>query len=218
MLTLLHAAWNANLGIRVATLINVGLLIFALIALPFDHRIILGLNPWIKPIKFDISAIIFLVTIAAMLSALPARWLTQQSIIGSGVAIAMIVENVIISLQSLRGVRSHMNYSTPRDAMLFAVMGIFIALNTVFVAWLLALFCMTPTTLARTRRMGLAPRSRHPPRRKPRRLLHGRQISGPHRRRTRRHTRPSLRELEPQPRRSARRPLLRPARPAAAPA
>ena len=144
MLTLLHAAWNASLGIRIAILANVGLLIFALIALPFDHRVILGLNPWIKPIKFDLSVIIFLITIGALLSAL-GQWQQQQAIIGWGIGIAMVIENTLISVQSLRGVRSHMNYTTAHDAAIFAAMGIFIALSSVLSAWLLALLCMTPT-------------------------------------------------------------------------
>jgi hypothetical protein len=36
-------------------------------ALPFDRRIILGLNPWIKPIKFELSVIVFLLTVGLML-------------------------------------------------------------------------------------------------------------------------------------------------------
>jgi hypothetical protein len=55
----------------------------------------------------------------------------------------MIVEDTIIALQSLRGVRSHMNYSTPLDGALFAVMGLFIAASSVFAAWLLVMWCRT---------------------------------------------------------------------------
>ena len=53
----------------------------------------------------------------------------------------MIFENGIISMQSLRGVRSHMNVGTLFDGLAFATMGIFIVVNTVAVAVLFVLWC-----------------------------------------------------------------------------
>ena len=118
--------------------------------MPFDSRRILGLNPWIKPLKFDVSTLIFLLTMALMLHALGrlGDWRRSRAWLGWGFGLCMIMENAIISLQSARGVRSHMNYSTVQDALLFAVMGLFIALNTVLAAWLLALWCRARTELA----------------------------------------------------------------------
>jgi hypothetical protein len=129
------------------TAFQVALALFALIAMPFDHRTILGINPWIKPLKFDVSVGIMLVTLAAILSGLqgfdrPRHW------IAIGVGISLSIENVIISLQSLRGVRSHMNYSTPLNASLFAVMGVFIVISTVLFAWTLGLVILDPTRWA----------------------------------------------------------------------
>jgi hypothetical protein len=63
-----------------------------------------------------------------------------------GFGIAMIVEDTIIGLQSARGVRSHMNYATVQDALLFSVMGLFIAFNTAIGAWLLVVWCWARTT------------------------------------------------------------------------
>ena len=48
--------------------VQLGLALFALVAMPFDKRKILGINPWIKPLKFDLSILIFFVTMAAILS------------------------------------------------------------------------------------------------------------------------------------------------------
>ena len=127
-----------------AVWVQVGLAVLALSAMPFDKRQILGINPWVKPLKFDVSVAIFLVTMAGVLSGLRdferAKWW-----IGGGIAIALILENGIISLQSLRGVRSHMNSSTPLDTVLFASMGILIAINTGLVAWTLGLISIYPT-------------------------------------------------------------------------
>jgi len=139
----------ANRGIAVGVWWNVVLLAGSMAALPFDRRQILGLNPWIKPIKFEISVIIFLVTVGVMLWALGdvPELARSKCCLGWGFGVAMIVENSVIALQSGRGVRSHMNYTTPLNASLFAAMGLFIVLNTVFAGWLLALWMRTNTGL-----------------------------------------------------------------------
>ena len=62
--------WSPSLAI--AGWIHVAFLAGALIALPLDHRLILGINPWVKPIKFDISSLLFLWTMAWYLGQLPA--------------------------------------------------------------------------------------------------------------------------------------------------
>ncbi len=123
---------------------QVALALFALSAMPFDHRTILGINPWIKPLKFDVSVGIMLVTLAAILSGLQG-FDRSRLWIGAGVGIALSIENCIISLQSLRGVRSHMNYSTPLNAHLFEMMAVFIIISTVLFAWTLGLVVLDPT-------------------------------------------------------------------------
>jgi hypothetical protein len=127
-----------------ATAFQVVLAIFALIAMPLDHRVILGINPWIKPLKFDVSVGIMLVTLAGILSGLQG-FERSRLWIGAGVGIALSLENFVISLQSLRGVRSHMNYSTPLNASLFALMGLLILISTVLFAWTLGLVILDPT-------------------------------------------------------------------------
>ena len=141
----LRASMDANRGIAVGVWWNVALLAGSLAALPFDRRTILGLNPWIKPIKFDLSVIVFLLTVGVMLRALgQAPELARSKWwLGWGFGVAMIVEDTVIALQSARGVRSHMNYSTPLDGALFGVMGLFIALNTFFAGWMLVLWMRT---------------------------------------------------------------------------
>jgi hypothetical protein len=123
---------------------NVLLLAASLIALPLDRRVILGLNPWIKPLKFEISVIVFLLTAGLLLAVLrqDGRWTELLRWCGWGFGVAMIVENTLIAMQSARGVPSHMNFSSHFNAATFATMGLFILLNTLLLAIVFWLFCV----------------------------------------------------------------------------
>jgi hypothetical protein len=134
-----------NRGIMLGVWWNVALLVLSVAALPFDHRRILGLNPWVKPIKFEISVIIFLLSMGALMAAIGrlGAWPRTRRSMAWGFGVAMIVENTIIAMQSLRGVRSHMNIATVFDGVAFGIMGVFIAFNTVLVGLLLALYLRT---------------------------------------------------------------------------
>ena len=147
----LRASLRHNPGIALGVWWNVALLLCSVAAVPFDHRLILGINPWIKPIKFDISVIIFLVTVGFMLQGISSlgRWRRSIVWMGWGFGVVMIVENSIIALQSARGVRSHMNFATVHDAILFSIMGLAIALNSALASWLLVLWCVTRSDLPR---------------------------------------------------------------------
>ena len=103
--------------------LQIGLALFALVALPFDKRKILGINPWIKPLKFDLSILIVFVTIAAILTGFE-RYAVARTWIAAAISISLSVENLLISLQSFRGVRSHMNESTPFDKRVWGTMGL----------------------------------------------------------------------------------------------
>lgn len=128
---------------------QVALMVAAVIAWPFDHRLVLGVGPWIKPLKFELSILVYTLTVGVLLRQL--AWSYQSHGVDplarrSAMAVAWvvgltgIVEDSVIALQSLRGVRSHMNFTSPLNAMLFAVMGVFIAANTVALVVLLLLF------------------------------------------------------------------------------
>jgi hypothetical protein len=145
-----RVVWDAlqgNRGLAWGVWWNIGLLVLSLAAMPFDGRKILGLNPWIKPMKFDISVILFLATIAVLLWALGEGWETSKAWIGWGIGISMIVEDSVIALQSLRGVRSHMNFTTTLNGALFGVMGLAILISSLLSIWLLVLWCRTDAGL-----------------------------------------------------------------------
>ena len=139
-------AWDGeNRGLMFGAWWNAVLLVASVAALPFDRRLILGLNPWIKPMKFEISLIIYSLTLALLFRVLgeDGRWPKQRRRMSWGIGIAAAVEITLIALQSARGVPSHMNYTSAFNGLLFAGMGVFIALNTGLLAELLWLFSVT---------------------------------------------------------------------------
>lgn len=94
-----------------------------------DTRQILGLNPWIKPMKFLISGTIFLWSVGwFMEDTKEAIW--KRRIVRWSIVMAMLVENFFIILQAARGTTSHFNVSSPFDGIVFGLMGLVIVYNT----------------------------------------------------------------------------------------
>jgi hypothetical protein len=119
--------------------IHLALLAGALVIARFDSRLVMGINPWIKPSKFALSITIYVWTVAWLLAYLRVRgW--AKSIISWGISISMLTEIACITAQAIRGTTSHFNVNTLLDAAIFAIMGSMIALNTVLALLLLILF------------------------------------------------------------------------------
>jgi hypothetical protein len=119
----------------------VHLILFFLLLAPYllDPREVLGINPWIKPMKFSISIGIYAWTIGWMMFDLPnsRRWIKALSIlIGS----SMLIEIAVILYQASRAVPSHFNTSTIFDSILFGIMGLMILANTIAVIVILVLY------------------------------------------------------------------------------
>ena len=118
---------------------HAALLLAMLGAAAVDTRQVLGLNVWIKPIKFAASITIYVWTLAWFMEYLRGP-LWCKGLVRWGVAVAMIVEIASIAGQSLRGVASHFNAASPLDAAIFSAMGLMIVFNSALEALLLALF------------------------------------------------------------------------------
>jgi hypothetical protein len=116
--------------------VNVVLLAVSVFGLWFDHRLVTGANPWLKPMKFELSILIFLATVAWLLEVvtLPVFASRTISAVTGG---AMIVEIVAIVIQAARGVPSHYNVSSTLNALIFTSMALAIVCNTVAMAGLL---------------------------------------------------------------------------------
>lgn len=120
-----------------ATMAHVGLLLVLVMLYATtahtDPVQIMGVNRWIKPIKFSASIAIYL---GALAWYAPQFGVSNASRWALGIAgWSMIVEIVAIVLQAARGTTSHYNIATPFDGILFSVMGMAIALNTLAMVW-----------------------------------------------------------------------------------
>jgi hypothetical protein len=124
---------------RTGTAMFVLLAVFALLAL-VDTRTILGISPWIKPMKFAVSLGIFLWTLAWFMAEVRPDRLRLAAIVRYVVVITLVGEIVLIALQSARGTSSHFNVGSFIDARIFNLMGIMITVHTVAIAaWLTTL-------------------------------------------------------------------------------
>jgi hypothetical protein len=131
----------------VAAWIHVALALLMLVGLAFDQRFVLGLNPWVKPLKFAVSIAIYLFTIALFISYLPSHG-KMFSWVSFIIAATMLIEILLISMQAFRGTTSHFNSDTIFDGGVFALMGVAVALNTLMVAAVLWRFIAEPPELA----------------------------------------------------------------------
>jgi hypothetical protein len=94
-----------------------------------DPRLILGLNPWIKPMKFLISITFFLWTVAWFMPE-TGPYPRARAIVRWTIATAMTVEIICIIMQSIRGTTSHFNHETVFDDAVFSIMGMGVVFNT----------------------------------------------------------------------------------------
>src|SRR3984893_18690382 len=119
--------------------IHLALLAGVLVIFPFDSRLVMGINFWIKPIKFAMSIAIYVWTVAWLLEYLRLPSAAKR-IISWGISISMLTEIACIAGQAARGTTSHYNFTTPFDAAIFSTMGSMIALNSVLALVLLICF------------------------------------------------------------------------------
>lgn len=112
--------------------------VLAIVSL-FDSTEILGINRWIKPMKFFVSIAIFSWTTAVYMFYLKGFEKAARRISWGMIAI-FAVEMIIITGQAARGTTSHFNIAKPLDGILFSIMGMAIVLNTLLAGYLLYLF------------------------------------------------------------------------------
>ena len=119
--------------------LNVGLAGLALALLPFDHRLVTGLPVWLKPLKFSLSIVAYAWTLGWLLADLPAPAQRAVRRVGWAIALSLLVEQAIVFGQAARGTSSHYNQSSLLNGVLFGLMGVFIAVNTLASLWALYL-------------------------------------------------------------------------------
>lgn len=106
--------------------IQVAFLIPSVLAYLLDERLIDGVSVWSKPIKFEVSIILTLGTVALLLPLLDATTRATRMMRWSAyvMAIASTLEIVYIVLQAARGRASHFNDETALEATLYSLMGV----------------------------------------------------------------------------------------------
>jgi hypothetical protein len=135
----LRELYQGNPALTFTGWLNWILALALVVLVQFDSRTILGINPWIKPMKFSVSIAIYVWTLAWYLRYLSARR-RAVTVISWTVAICVLWEIAGITLQSARGMPSHFNVATPFDAVLFTTLGVMIGINTTMLIWATALF------------------------------------------------------------------------------
>ncbi len=119
-----------------------------------DATEILGINRWIKPMKFFISIAIFLWTIALYFDLLPTGAGRLNKIAWMIIAI-FVIEMAVIAGQPLRGETSHFNTSSAFNGALFAAMGTAIATLTVIMFYVAYLYFRSEVQLPAAVVLGL---------------------------------------------------------------
>ena len=123
-------------ALKWCTWVNLSMLAFSLLGMLVDDRQLLGENVWLKPAKFAVSIPIYCVTIALLLSVYPYSFKIKQRL-SRLIGWVFILEVPLVMIQAGRGVRSHFNFSTPFDSIIFGLMGILIFVNTVVLFYMM---------------------------------------------------------------------------------
>lgn len=119
---LLRKSWHFNRIITLAGVLHLLLIPAILVAMVVDPKVITGVNGWIKPLKFAMSGAIYGFTLAWLLTYIDRRrWLVQT--IATVTGLVLILETALITMQVVRGVASHFNFSTAFDGAVFSTMG-----------------------------------------------------------------------------------------------
>ena len=93
-----------------------------------DERTLMGVNVWVKPLKFALSIGIYILTVGYLITLYPFSSF-KKNCINTIVSWTMFLEMGLIFYQASRGVLSHYNVSSEFDAILFMAMGILIGIN-----------------------------------------------------------------------------------------
>lgn len=146
MRALISETLRRNRLLGVLGIAHVLLFLLLIPAVLLDQLQILGVNRWLKPMKFAISIAIFTITMAWLLSYLEKSRRAVSAISGL-IAFTMAGEMVLITMQAMRGVRSHFNQDSAFSVAVFATMGALILTNTFAAGYAWFLFLRRPATI-----------------------------------------------------------------------
>jgi hypothetical protein len=132
--------WALNKPVTLSIMLYIVLVPIYTIAAIADPRLITNAPAFIKPLKFILSTGIYVATFLYLLTLVKGRRLWVQ-IAANLTALGLLVENIIITAQAIRGIPSHFNATTPLDSTLYNIMGgiiiIIAVLNLLLAIWLI---------------------------------------------------------------------------------
>lgn len=144
--------WAFNKWLTLSVILYFVLIPIYIVTAILDPRLITNAPAFVKPLKFIISSAIYIPTFLWMLTLVQAKktWHRRWIQIAANVtALGFLIENVIITMQAIRGVPSHFNEATPFDSAAFSIMGptitIVALMNLLLGIWLLFQRLPNPT-------------------------------------------------------------------------
>jgi len=137
-------AWHRPL-MTVAALMVVSTIV-CVIGLLVDQRQVLGVDTWLKPLKFSLSILLYSVTWAWLIAHLP-RFRRLAHSAGTVIAVSLIVEQVAIVGAAAVGTTSHFNVSNGVSAAVWGIMAVSITVLYVgtFLTTIAVFFLRLPT-------------------------------------------------------------------------
>ncbi|MEO0590081.1 MAG: hypothetical protein AAFZ11_05920 [Pseudomonadota bacterium] len=114
-----------QLNLSLALLMAASFLVF-LPAMLIDTRMLDSAGVWVKPQKFNISLSLHFFTIAALAQLVPQKVRTGPTLILFSYlgALALLIEYVWVGIQAAQAKRSHFNYDSEFEALMYAAMGV----------------------------------------------------------------------------------------------
>lgn len=122
----------------VSTFILAAMMLPAFFAYLVETRTFNGINVWIKPLKFILSAAIFTATLAIFMPFLDRADRAKKSVNLAVwiISIFLILEILYITFRASRAEASHFNRENAIGIILYAWMGITILISTVLTGWI----------------------------------------------------------------------------------
>ncbi len=110
----------------------------SLVLIFMTEKQVLGINAWLKPMKFFLSAAIFCWTMGWLMAHLDEK--RKVTIFSWVVIVVFAFETIYIAYQAGLGQLSHFNISSKFNGMMFALMGVAITVMTLWTAYIGYLF------------------------------------------------------------------------------
>ncbi len=103
--------------------------LICILLMQIDERSILGVNAWLKPMKFYLAVGVMVWTMGWILQYLQSTSKIRRYSVW--IAFTMFFENALIFMQAARGTTSHYNSSSTTNSIIFSLMGMLIVAFTI---------------------------------------------------------------------------------------